>query len=594
MQQNVQLIITLASISLVYTFFYFYIYKQDKHKYIALWGFGWGIYSIGYLMDLFVLDNDHMSGYRNVLYILSSYFILLGTFEFVEHKLFKFLTSRVSTLASSLLVFLLLLVFYISGERFAFPLGLIASILLSSISVGTGIIFLVHEESSEPIDPSIEVQKRNLTIDLTAWILIIWGTQNGFYRFFTPEYSISSWYYISSIFLTNILNIALILVHSAKSNFDIVRSEKLYRLLAENSRDVIVKIQLQPIYNFVYVSPAMYQLSGHEEQDLYNDFYFFLKHIKADDRSAYLDYLRNTSEVDSKIMFRLIRKNREIIWVEQHSTLIFDDNGDPAYIEAILRDITDRMAVEEDLLRSENARRQLLANISHELRSPITSIIGYLSAINDNLLASTTESAKYIKTCLDKSITLNALIQDLFELSRLEAKQLPFQFEKTNAKEYFREVFQKYKIDIESENAVAELNLTLEPAVSDYISIDRMRMDQVFYNIVRNALNHLLDNGTVSFRYDPKGNISSQIVKRARNDYVVLAVVDNGVGIPKKDVPLVFKRFYRASDTRSNTGSGLGLTICKEIIELHGGHIWVESKEKAGTAIFIALPKHTE
>lgn len=591
MQQNAQLIITLASITLIYSFFYFYIYKQDKHKYIALWGFGWGIYSVGYLMDLFILTDDHTSGYRNILYILSSYFILLGTFEFTEHKLFKLLTSKASILASSSVVFLLLLIFYISGEQFASPLGLIASILLSAISVGTGIIFLVHEENSEPIGPTIEVHKRDITIDLTAWILIIWGTQNGFYRFVTPEYNISSWYYISSIFLTNILNIALILVHSAKSNVDIIQSERLYRLLAENSRDVIVKIQLQPKYSFIYVSPAIYQLAGYQAQELYSDFNFLLKHIKADDRKSYLDYLGTTTDVDSKIMFRLIRNNREIIWVEQHSTLIFDDKGVPIYIEAIMRDISERMAVEENLFKSENARRQLLANISHELRSPITSIIGYLSAINDNLLPNPSESARYVKTCLDKSVTLNALIQDLFELSRLEAKQLPFQFEKIDAQEYFFDIFQKYKLDIENEHASAEINLIHDPLASDNISIDRRRMDQVFHNIVRNALNHLPENGNITFKYDSKANIANQFVKRNRNAYILFAIADNGTGIPEKDLQLIFKRFYRANTTHLNTGSGLGLTICKEIIELHGGYIWAESKEKIGTTIFIALPK---
>ena len=588
MQHNYQFIITLASISLIYSLFYFYIYRQNKHHYIAIWGFGWMIYSLGYLFDLVSFTGTYSFIFKNFLSIISAFFLLIGTFEFVGNKFYKFFAFLFLLIFT---VFLGLSLIIAASENiyyFSKLLALTASIFLSAISVGTGIIFLVHENDSH--SNLTYGEKKDITIDIAAWAFIIWGTHKGFYNFVTPDFDISSWNYISSIFLTNILNIALILVHSAKSNLDIIESERLYRLLAENSRDAIIKISLMPNPHYIYISPAIKEITGYREQEFYENVNSFFHIIANEDQLRYRDYLLNIKEIDSKIIFRLKPKDKQQIWIEQHSTLIPDEIGSPLYVEAILRDISDRMLIEENLFNSETARRQLLANISHELKSPITSIIGYLSIIQDNLLSTPQQALKFVKTCLEKAITLNLLIQDLFELSKLEAKQLSFQFEKINASVYFLDTFHKFKTDIEKAGAMASFEMFGQASDEIFILIDKRRLDQVFYNIIVNALNYSEKDSKIQFLYNTTQGFHWPVAEQSRNSYVIFAIKDNGSGIPEEELSLIFQRFYRSKSSLGVNGSGLGLAISKEIVDLHNGMIWAESNDE-GTAMYVAAPK---
>lgn len=590
MQHNDQLIITLVSISLVYSLFYFYIYRQNKHNYIAIWGFGWMIYSLGYLLDLVLIAEPYSIILKNFLSVISAFFLLVGTFEFVGNKFYKGFFTLSLLIFTVFLVISLVMASPANVTYFSQLLALTASIFLSAISVGTGIIFLVQEEDRQG-DLS-RGGKNDLTIDIAAWVFIIWGTHKGFYNFVTPDFNVSSWNYISSIFLTNILNIALILVHAAKSNSDIMKSERLYRLLAENSRDAIVKISLFPEPNYLYLSPAIKEITGYREQEFYQKSDFFIDIIAEEDRTRYRDYLFGIKKIDSKITFRLNQKNKMQIWIEQHSTLVLDESGLPLYVEAILRDVSDRMLIEKNLFNSETARRELLANISHELKSPITSIIGYLSVIQDNLLSTPQEALKFIRTCLEKSITLNELIQDLFELSKLEARQLSFQFEKTNAAEYFLGAYCKFKADIEKAGATAQFEDFGQTTSEEImISIDKRRLDQVIYNLIVNALNYIGKDGIIRFQYNITLGFDWPEAKKDRNSFVVLAVEDNGSGIPVEALSLIFQRFYRSRSSAETGGTGLGLAISREIIGFHGGIIWAESGNGKGTTLYVAIPK---
>lgn len=589
MDQNYQLVITLASISLIYSFIFFYIYKQSKHKYIAIWGFGWMIYSLGYLLDLFTFAGPFSVILKDFLSIVSSFFLLLGTFEFVGSKFSRMFISISIVFSAVIMVFSLMLYNTDSVRYLSDQLTLTASVLLSVISVGTGIAFLTHEERSQ--ESILSGNKRDITIDITAWLFIIWGMHKGFYNFVTPDYAVSPWNYISSIFLTNVLNIALILVNSAKSNSEITSSERLYRLLAENSRDAIMKINLFPMQCCIYVSPAIHAITGYQEKNFYQRPDFFIGIVDEQDRARYSEYVKNIRQLDSKITFRLRRQDNKVIWIEQHSTFVYDEYGSPSSIEAILRDISDRMQIEESLFNSEIARRQLLANISHELKNPITSIIGYLSVIGDNLISSPETYLKYVKICLEKSLTLNSLIQDLFELSKLEAKQLPFQWEKTNAAEYIQDTYLKYKIDIEKAGVRSRLTGFENPGEDLYISIDKRRFDQVLHNIVSNALNNIDKDGEILFHFNQQDGFSRSEVEQNRASYILLSIEDNGVGIPEADLSLIFQRFYKSPSSAANGGTGLGLSISKEIINMHQGIIWAESQVDKRTTIFIALPK---
>ncbi|MBR0597307.1 PAS domain-containing sensor histidine kinase [Clostridiales bacterium BAD-6] len=437
-------------------------------------------------------------------------------------------------------------------------------------------------------DNFISKPSKDIVFDITAWAFIIWGIHKGFYDFVTPGYDSSTWNYISSILLTNILNISLVLTYSAQNNNEIRKSENLYRLLTENSKDIIANIKLYPEIRYLYLSPAIQYVTGFEAPDFYNDPKLFSEIIPEPDRTQYFDYLLNSSNSDGIFLFRLSRKDKKEIWLEQHSTIFYDENHNPAYIEAIIRDVTARKRVEERLFNSESSRKKLIANISHELNTPITSIIGYLSIIQDNLLSSPANYLEYIKICMDKSLTLKALIQDLFELSKLESGQIRFHYAKINAYEFFQEMISKLSIDIKK-SCTWDIQIT-SSHLKDFILIDKMRMEQVFRNLINNSLNHMDSAGHIVFSYGNKKG--AELPYRIKDDdsYIIIGIKDNGTGISPEELPNIFDRFYRCSNSSSIKGTGLGLSICKEIITIHNGIIWAESIETVGTTLYITLP----
>lgn len=614
------LIITLVATSLIYSSFYLYIYRKSRNKYIAIWGFGWIVYSFNYFFTMLTAIDSAAIVFKYFFSIVSGFFLLLGTMKFVRSPLYDII-KPISYLSSlMILIFSIYIYWKNSSQLFASVFAFSSSLSLCIISVGTGIVFLLHEDAVS--DELISKPSKDIVFDITAWSFILWGVHKGFYDFVTPGYDTSTWNYMSSILLTNILNISLVLTYSAQNNNEIRKSENLYRLLTENSKDIIASIRLYPEVRYSYLSPAIRTITGFDAEEFYGNPALFSSIIPEPDHAQYFSYLQNPDSSDGELIFRLNRKDQTEIWLEQHSTIFYDASGTPAHIEAIIRDITTRKKIEERLFDSESSRKKLVANISHELNTPITSIIGYLSVIQDNLLSSPANYMEYVRVCIDKSLILKSLIQDLFELSKLESGQIRFHYKEVNAFEFFQDMVGKLSIDmgkfcewsvltpdsrmsdsLTPGSRMPELR-TPDSQLKDFIFIDRMRMEQVFRNIVNNSMNHMDSNGHILFSYDGKSMPAPQDGKsvpipqdggskdsESAASYVVFGVTDNGVGISPEELPYIFDRFYRAGNSNPKSGTGLGLAICKEIIDNHNGIIWAESAETTGTAVYVALPK---
>jgi signal transduction histidine kinase len=227
----------------------------------------------------------------------------------------------------------------------------------------------------------------------------------------------------------------------------------------------------------------------------------------------------------------------------------------------------------------EENRRMLIANISHDLKTPITSIQGYIEAITEGGTMPPENINKYLKIIYNNTDYINKLIDDLFLFSKLDMQKLEFQFVTVNVRSFFNDIMEEFKLEYEEGNIKFDYFDSLEEDFS--FSIDRKRLHQVFMNIIGNAV-----------KYGLEQSISIRTELYRLKDFVYIDIKDNGPGIPKDKLQHIFERFYRIDTERTKDfmSTGLGLSIAKELVEAHGGRISVSSVEGDGTCFTIMLP----
>lgn len=232
-----------------------------------------------------------------------------------------------------------------------------------------------------------------------------------------------------------------------------------------------------------------------------------------------------------------------------------------------------------ELSRSVNARKQMTADIAHELRTPLSLILGHAEAVHDGVLPPTKENFEIIR---EEAARLERLVNDLRTLSLADAGELTVNPQPIEAERLIQEVASLYQIEAQKKNIALELDIAspLPP-----IEVDPGRMTQVLTNILDNALRHTPENGKVVLSAKQAG------------ERVELAIQDSGPGVSSEDLDRIFERFYRTDSARQRdgdkilSGSGLGLAIAKSIVQAHGGQIDAESKTGQGLRVVINLPK---
>ena len=234
------------------------------------------------------------------------------------------------------------------------------------------------------------------------------------------------------------------------------------------------------------------------------------------------------------------------------------------------------------LFKYDENRKILLSSISHDLKTPITSIKGYVEGIQDGVANTPKKLDKYLNTIYSKAVQMDKMIDDLLYYSKLDLNETTFNFERTRLFDYMRDFVEESKYDFERYNIDIIFNANMKQEIT--IQIDRDRFKWV--------LNNLLDN---SRKYMGKESCTITVAIRESRTSVIIEIKDDGQGIPENKLPHIFERFYRADSSRSEQeGSGLGLSIAKMIVEGHGGRIWAISKENFGTSILISLKKFSQ
>lgn len=230
------------------------------------------------------------------------------------------------------------------------------------------------------------------------------------------------------------------------------------------------------------------------------------------------------------------------------------------------------------LADSEKTRLELLSNISHDLKNPLTSIQGYIEAMLDGIVISPEKQITYLRRSKEKLYSLNRLIQDLFELSKLQYGNMSFMKEIVRADKLFFHLCEQHEWEIEQSGLFFSYKVNKKGTdLYPLVEVDIKRMGQVFQNIISNSIKHT-----------KMGGIYVQL--KIEENYVVFQVIDTGEGIPTDEIDKIFERSFTSKKSSNTDGNGLGLSICKEIILHHQGEIWAESVVGEGTSLFFSIP----
>ncbi|MBO5166557.1 MAG: HAMP domain-containing protein [Lachnospiraceae bacterium] len=237
----------------------------------------------------------------------------------------------------------------------------------------------------------------------------------------------------------------------------------------------------------------------------------------------------------------------------------------------------------EEKRQQEKQNKELISNISHDLKTPITAIKGYMEGILDGVADTPEKMDKYIKTVYNKANDMDRLINELTLYSGIDNNRIPYNFHRINVADYFGDCVEEVGLDLESKNIELNYSNLVDP--DTVIIADPEQMKKVINNIIGNS---------VKYMDKSKGIIDIRILDEI--DAVRIEIEDNGKGIAAKDLPQIFERFYRTDASRNSSkgGSGIGLSIVKKIVEDHGGYIWATSKEGEGTCMHFVIRKYRE
>lgn len=237
----------------------------------------------------------------------------------------------------------------------------------------------------------------------------------------------------------------------------------------------------------------------------------------------------------------------------------------------------------EEKMVQEKQNKELISNISHDLKTPITAIKGYMEGIMDGVADTPEKMDKYIKTVYNKANDMDKLINELTLYSGIDNNRIPYNFHRINVADYFGDCVEEVGLDLESKSI--ELNYSNLADPDTMIIADPEQMKKVINNIIGNSIKYIDKE---------KGVIDIRILDEV--DSVRIEIEDNGKGIAAKDLPKIFERFYRTDASRNSSkgGSGIGLSIVKKIVEDHGGYIWATSKEGEGTCMHFVIRKYKE
>jgi len=353
---------------------------------------------------------------------------------------------------------------------------------------------------------------------------------------------------------------------------ELVKLEEKYRVLAETSADGVITID--PLGRLTYVNPSFEKMCGRRKSQilatlfrdyLLEDSVYFFQQICME--------VRKKNEKMENVELELVHEDKSVP-IEVNIAPLKKENEFAGMVLTV-RDITGRRRIEDELKKSERLKTEFMNIAAHELKSPVTPIKGYLDLIIQDKNADE-EIKKWAKVSLRNAERLLKLVNDILDVSRLDSDTMRFEMEKLDTPAFLHEVAEDMKPAITDKNLKFIVNISKE---LPNIMGDKNRLSQVLKNLLGNSLK-FTDNGSIA------------IEAKKKEGHILIFIEDTGIGVSSDELKKIFIKFYQAytGDDRNNEGTGLGLFICKEIIEKHNGKIWAESQVGKGSKFIIQLP----
>ena len=237
----------------------------------------------------------------------------------------------------------------------------------------------------------------------------------------------------------------------------------------------------------------------------------------------------------------------------------------------------------EEKILMDKENKELISNISHDLKTPITAVKGYVEGIMDGVADTPEKMNRYVRTIYNKTNEMDHLINELTFYSKIDTNRIPYTFSKLNVEDYFSDCAEELGLEMETKGIELVYANYVEKGVQ--VIADGEQIRRVIHNIVSNAIKYM---------EKPRGIIQLRV--KDVGDFIQVEIEDNGKGIAAKDLPYIFDRFYRTDVSRNSSkgGSGIGLSIVKKIMEDHGGKVWATSRLGIGTIMYFVLRKYQE
>lgn len=293
--------------------------------------------------------------------------------------------------------------------------------------------------------------------------------------------------------------------------------------------------------------------------------------LNLKDKYTYRDLMSE----DGEVLMDFDTDDGTVSVIKGEFSVIQRDSGFVSGVVWVLTDVTEREKIEAE-------QREFVSNVSHELRTPLTSVNSYTEALLDGALEDPKVAHEFLDVIQTETHRMIRMINDLLSLSRMDDHREKLNLELLDFNQLVSHILDRFDMIIDSD-AYRDTDFVLKRELSDepyWVEVDQDRMTQVIDNILNNALKYSPDGGTITVRL------------MSTHNELILSVQDQGLGMSRKDIPNVFDRFYRVDKARSRAqgGTGLGLSIAKEVVEMHGGNMWVNSIENKGSTFFISLP----
>ena len=362
--------------------------------------------------------------------------------------------------------------------------------------------------------------------------------------------------------ITNNLNDLSEVIRLTQENLE-QESKRLHSILSYMTDGVLATNRRGQI---IMINDMAKRQLGVERDDALNQ--NILELLKIEDEYELRDLITQSPE----LMIYSQNVNGEYISLRVRFALIRRESGFISGLVAVLHDTTDQE-------KEERERRLFVSNVSHELRTPLTSVKSYLEALDEGALTEPV-APDFIKVSLDETNRMMRMVTDLLHLSRIDNATSHLDVELINFTAFITFILNRFdKMKSQDEEKKYEL-VRDYPITSVWIEIDTDKMTQVIDNILNNAIKYSPDGGKIT------------VSMKTTDDQMILSISDQGLGIPKEDLPKIFDRFYRVDKARSRAqgGTGLGLAIAKEIVKQHNGFIWAKSEYGKGSTFTIVLP----